>query len=83
MQSCFPNNKSRRVQEKDVHMKEKIDIDGKIYVPQVFLVNTRDRGSLMNATRIPNDHSVSLGGGEEFVILYVPVVETEKVEAHD
>ena len=57
-----------------------VDIAGRRYVPQPFLVNTKQEGAFRNVTRIPDDHEIQLAGGEEFVILYVPAdqIEPEK-----
>lgn len=47
-------------------------IQGRRYVPQVFLINTHESGVFRNVTRIPDEKKIELAGGEEFVVLYVP-----------
>lgn len=44
-----------------------------VYVPSFFLINTKDANGLPRlCTHLPEGHQMSLAGGEEFMLGYLP-----------
>lgn len=59
----------------DIPNSIKLLANGETYKATVFLINTRDKDTNVPrlCTLIQDDHTIELSGGEEFMIVYVPV----------